>query len=555
MPRTRSSARSSSWGARPVRRRRGHRPVPIVSFVLRFLPDGCQWRGEQPSPLAIAAAECGILLEQPCGGKAVCGKCRVRVADGHLAPDPADLRVLGGSAVEAGWRLACRATVSSDAQLEVPPASRTVARKSFGPDSLLAESMEPGNPVGGWAIALVLGSTTLAAALVDLATGAVAATASALNPQVHYGGDVISRIAFARAHEHGSRELHRLMLAGVDGLVGQCAAALGIDRSELRALAAAGNPTMTHTLLGLGVHGLGEAPFQGERYEAWAGAAAALGLQLPERTEAWVLPGVGTHVGGDAVAAIIATGLALSERPRLLIDLGTNTEVVLGSRHGIVCTSAAAGPAFEGSVIRYGMRAVPGAIDRITLGEEDLQVTVLGGEPEVGICGSGLIDAVATLLQAGVIEPSGRLRPHDELQGVPAALGARVTEAEGERAVRLGGTDARPVYLTAADIRELQLVKASIAAAVQLLLERAGTRAEDVAEVCVAGAFGATIRAASARAIGLLPLPDCPVAFVGNAAGAGARTRRAEGSADGAGHAHLRHVFGARPGPLQPQQH
>jgi len=153
------------------------------------------------------------------------------------------------------------------------------------------------------------------------------------------------------------------MLAGVDALIAQCTAAAALEPRVLRALAAAGNPTMTHTLLGLGVHGLGEAPFQGERYTAWAGVAGELGLRQPSAAQAWVLPGIGTHVGGDAVAAVLATGLDLSERPRLLIDLGTNTEVVLASRHGILATSAAAGPAFEGSVIRYGMRAVPGAID------------------------------------------------------------------------------------------------------------------------------------------------------------------------------------------------
>jgi len=453
----------------------------------------------------------------------VCGKCRVRVAGGELPAGEGDHRILGPADVAAGWRLACRAVAAADALVEVPPASRTVARKSFGPDRLFAAGFEPCYPGGGWGIALDLGSTTLAAALVDLATGALAASASALNPQVHYGGDVISRIAFAREHEHGGRELHRLMLAGVTGLVRECAAAASVPPGQLRALVAAGNPTMTHTLLGLGVHGLGEAPFQGERYAAWGGSAPMLGLELPPGTDAWVLPGVATHVGGDAVAAVLATGLDVSERPRLLIDLGTNTEVVLGSRDGLICTSAAAGPAFEGAVIAYGMRAVPGAIDRVSLAGDDLEISVIGDEQPVGLCGSGLIDAVAALLQAGVLEPSGRIRERGELTALPASLRDRVVDAADGRRVRLGGSDERPVFLTAADVRELQLVKASIAAAVQLLLERSGTRAEDVAAVYLAGAFGGTIREASARAIGLLPLPDAPVEFVGNAAGAGAR--------------------------------
>jgi uncharacterized 2Fe-2S/4Fe-4S cluster protein (DUF4445 family) len=320
-------------------------------------------------------------------------------------------------------------------------------------------------------------------------------------------------------------------------LIRECAAAGGLDPSELRAVTAAGNPTMTHSLLGLPVDGLGEAPFQGVRYQAWCGTPTELGLDLPDTTDVLLLPGVAGHVGADAVAAVLATGLDECDRPRLLIDLGTNTEVVLGSRHGLLCASAAAGPAFEGSVIRYGMRAVPGAIDRVWLAHGDLQLGTVGDEPEVGICGSGLIDAVAALRQAGVIEPSGRMRPAEELAGAPAAAGetqraraaapalcARLTEAAPGRAVRLGGTSDRPVYLTAADVRELQLVKASIAAAVRMLLEHSGTRPDEVEAVLVAGAFGGTIHQASARALGLLPLPAaCPVEVVGNAAGAGAR--------------------------------
>ena len=182
----------------------------------------------------------------------------------------------------------------------------------------------------------------------------------------------------------------------------------------------------------------------------------------------------------------------------------------------------------------YGMRAVPGAIDRVQFDGEDIVVAALGGEPEVGICGSGFIDAAAALLGAGVIEPSGRLRPRAELAGLPPALRERVVEMDGGRAVRLGGSAARPVFLTAADVRELQLVKGSIAAAVRLLLERSGTGEDEVEAVMVAGAFGGTIREASARALGLLPLPPtCPAEFVGNAAGAGARLALVDESARG----------------------
>ncbi len=492
-----------------------------MRHTVRFLPEKRIWRGQETVPLGVAAAEAGILLEQPCGGKGICGRCRVRA---DVAPDPADVRVLGAEEVEAGWRLGCRMTAEGDVSVEVPPGTRTVAHKSFGDDGLFRD-IEPAYP-GGWGVALDVGSTTLAAALVALDTGAVAASASTLNPQTHFGGDVMSRIAFAREREEGGETLRRVLATALDALTGSCLETARVGRDEVAGVVVVGNPTMTHSLLGLDLRGLGVAPYQGVRYDAWTGTARELGLELPA-AEAHVLPGVRSHVGADAVAAVVAAGLDRAEAPTLLIDLGTNSEVVLSAPEGLLCTSASAGPAFEGATIHHGMRAVPGAIERLQVAADGTaRVETVGGEAPVGLCGSGLIDAVAELVRVGVVEVSGRVRTPDELEGWCAADLCRSVQAapDAGRAVRLAGRGDRAVLLTARDIRELQLVKGSIAAAVSLLLGEAGLEAESLDEVLIAGAFGSHIHVASARAIGLVPpLASGRVRPVGNAAGAGAR--------------------------------
>ncbi|MEJ2187083.1 MAG: ASKHA domain-containing protein [Gemmatimonadota bacterium] len=496
-----------------------------MAFVVRFLPESRSWRGDEATPLAIAAAGCGLLVEQPCGAKAVCGRCRVRSVDGALPATPEDRRLLGDD-VDDGWRLACRAVLASDAVVEVPQATRAVAHKTFGDDGLFRAGFDRALAAGRWGIALDVGSTTLAAALVDLDTGAVQASASTLNPQVHYGGDVVSRIAFARRRRDGGEELHRVLALALDALIGECLAAAAVERGELAGVAAVGNPTMAHTLLGLDVSGLGVAPFEGVQYDAWSGHLSAASLGRDADAELYVGPAVQSHVGADAVAGALAAGLDRSQRPRLLVDLGTNSEVILAWRDGVLCTSASAGPAFEGATLHHGMRAVPGAVDRVRVEPDGtIQTTTIGAGRPVGICGSGLVDAVAELLRVGVLEPSGRMRPRDELGWLPPPLVQRVDESrELGRFLHLAGDGGRPVLLTGRDVRELQLVKGSIAAAIRLLLDEAGLGFDALEEILVAGAFGNFVRPTSARAIGLVPsVPSHRLRFVGNAAGAGAR--------------------------------
>jgi uncharacterized 2Fe-2S/4Fe-4S cluster protein (DUF4445 family) len=494
-----------------------------MAYEVRFLPEDRRWIGEDPVPLSLAAAACDILVEQPCGGRSGCGLCRVRLVEGGPPAQVVDVDVLGPRKATLGWRLGCRLMLDRDVVLDVPIASRVVAHKTFGGDDLFRDGFEP-IADAGYGVAVDVGSTTLAAAVVDLATGAVVGMASALNPQVRFGGDIMTRIAFARGRPGGSRELHGVLVAEVDDVVSRAAVAAGVSPSDLLELVAVGNPAMVHTLQGLPVDALGVAPYQGERYDAWDGPATALGLGLPA-ARAHVLPGIRAHVGADAVAAMVAADMDRSLRPRLLLDLGTNTEIVVAGPAGILCTSAAAGPAFEGGAIRQGMRAVPGAIDQVRITPDGrLLVRVIGGRPPVGVCGSGLVDAVAELLRAGVVEPSGRLLSGAEEAGLlPGDLAGRLVDVSGEAAVRLADGPV-PVLLTAGDVRALQLVKGSIGAGIRLLLAEAGLAMADLEQVMLAGAFGNYVGAGSARALGLIPPVDpARITFVGNAAGAGAR--------------------------------
>ncbi len=383
-------------------------------------------------------------------------------------------------------------------------------------------------------LAIDLGTTSLAAALVSLDDGSVAASASSLNPQVAFGADVISRIRHTLDVADGGAHLARAVRDGLAMLTGGLADEAGCSPHDIVIAAVAGNPTMTHAWLGVPVGSLGRAPYAALWTDALTVKADAVGLPIHPNANVMVFPLVRSHVGGDAVAAAVACdldrGLGAEGGPsRLLVDLGTNTELLLVHDGRLVVTSAAAGPAFEGVSIRHGMRAARGAIDVVSISTNGhVAVHAIGRVPAHGICGSGLIDAVAELLAVGVVTSSGYLRRAEEIPGCPP-LAARLEPIDGQQAFALvaaeideGGPG--PVVITARDIREVQLAKGSIVAAATLLCQHVGLDPAALGEVLVAGAFGNYIRKSSAIRIGLLPSIDAErLRFVGNAAGVGAR--------------------------------
>ncbi len=383
-------------------------------------------------------------------------------------------------------------------------------------------------------LAVDVGTTSLAAAIVSLADGSVAASASALNPQVAFGADVISRIRHTLEAPKGGGHLAAAVRKGLATLVAELSAEAVCSPHDIVVAAVAGNPTMMHAWLGVPVGTLGRAPYAALWTDALMVKAGAVGLPVHPNANVMVFPLVRSHVGGDAVAAAVACeldrGLGIEGGPsRLLIDLGTNTELLLAHDGRVVATSAAAGPAFEGVSIRHGMRGAPGAIDVVSIrADGHVAVHAIGGVPAHGICGSGLIDAVAELLRTRVVTSSGYLRRAEEIPACPP-LAARLGQMDGQQAFALVAAEVDeggpgPIVITARDVREVQLAKGSIVAAATLLCRHVGIEPAALGEVLVAGAFGNYIRKSSAMRIGLLPPVDAErVRLVGNAAGVGAR--------------------------------
>ncbi len=294
-------------------------------------------------------------------------------------------------------------------------------------------------------------------------------------------------------------------------------------------VAIAGNATMTHIALGIDPEPLGVAPFIMSARQLPEVLAADLEIPAHPRARAFLFPAFGAYVGGDITAGLLASGMNRDARTRLFIDIGTNCEIVLGNRDWLLATAAPAGPAFEGAAIRCGMRAADGAIEAVAINPDGLSLTVIGDCKPTGLCGSGLVDAVAGLLKAGLLDHSGRLVSDEAAAAMLPALAPRLTMLGQERVFVLHwlgepGDVSASIYLSQRDVRELQFAKAAIATGWRVLLEEAGLAPGDVQQVLLAGSFGSYLSPSSAIALGLVPkLPVLRVVSAGNVAGEGAK--------------------------------
>ena len=374
-------------------------------------------------------------------------------------------------------------------------------------------------------VAVDIGTTTVVATLVDLVTGKSEAVASRTNPQVSLGDDVVSRIKYAGDHSDGLKKLTKRIVTCVNELVEELLAQSDFEERHIYEIVMVGNTTMNHLLLGLDPGSLGRSPYVAVLRGAADVRAEDLGLELKPYATAHVLPNIAGFVGADTVGVILASGMHRSEEVNLAIDIGTNGEVVVGNKNRMVACSCAAGPAFEGARIRHGMRAAEGAISKVVINDEGIEVSVIGGGRASGICGSGLIDAVAELLRAGVISPQGRMSASED---TPAEVADCVTDVDGEPAVILvdehRSKTGHPILLTQKDVRELQLGKAAIRAGVEVALQHYGVESGELSGVLLAGGLGNFIRRSNALRMGLLPdVPGDRIECIGNAASAGAR--------------------------------
>jgi uncharacterized 2Fe-2S/4Fe-4S cluster protein (DUF4445 family) len=400
--------------------------------------------------------------------------------------------------------------------------------------------VQSGYDEGIYGLAVDIGSTTIAGFLCDLRTGEILATDSMMNPQVTYGEDLMSRVSFAMMHNDGLDKMHTAVIDALNRLAAGTAREAGIRQRQIQEAVFVGNTTMIHILLGINPIELGGAPFALANRDAMDVKARELGLRLHRSANVHVLPAEAGHVGADNVAALIAEVPYTLDEITLLVDVGTNAEIVLGNKEWMYSASSPTGPAFEGAQIRFGMRAAPGAIERVRIDPETLEARfrVIGEEkwsnewrmsPDVaaqyqpkhlaaGICGSGIIEVVVEMFLAGILLPDGRFNPnlnHERIQW---------DERRGEYILATAeqSTTGSPILVTQDDVRNIQLAKAALYAGAKLLMNQAGLHSVD--RIVLAGAFGSYIDPRYAMILGLIP--DCDLAkvtAVGNAAGDGAR--------------------------------
>jgi uncharacterized 2Fe-2S/4Fe-4S cluster protein (DUF4445 family) len=584
-----------------------------------FTPSGKRGEFEDGISVLEAARKLGVDLDSVCGGRGICARCQIEIAEGefakHAIVSSAGHATPWGAveqryvdkrgALKQGRRLGCQARLCGDLVVDVPPESqvhRQVVRKRAethpieidpvvrlyfvevaepdmrDPSSDLRrlqralsqqwaiEQADASLPVlarlqktlraGEWKVTVALrkgreivavypgfvdraygvafdiGSTTIAAHLCDLESGEVVASHGLMNPQIRFGEDLMSRVSYVMMNPGGERELTSAVRAAVDSLIGEAAREAGVDRASILEVTVAGNPIMHHLFLGLDPTELGGAPFALAVDGGFEARAAELGLHIAPGAYVYALPCIAGHVGADAAAVALAEGPYLSDELTLIADVGTNAEILFGNRDGLTACSSPTGPAFEGAQISCGQRAAPGAIERVRIDRQTLEprFKVIGcdlwsDEPGfseavaaigvAGVCGSGIIEAIAEMFLSGIIGQDGLF------DGALAERSKRI-EAVGRSFAYVLHEGEPRLLIYQTDVRAIQLAKAALYAGAKLLIEKRG--AGPPQRVILVGAFGSHIDTTYAMALGLIP--DCDLGHVvngGNSAGTGAR--------------------------------
>jgi uncharacterized 2Fe-2S/4Fe-4S cluster protein (DUF4445 family) len=455
---------------------------------IKLLPLEHEFTVRRGTPLQDVLFPYGV--EFPCGGNGICEGCKIKVLAGHLPLTPEQDLMLSRKEVSEGWRLACRCRADEDLTIELAQWEARVLTDDSDFEFTARE---------GLGVAIDLGTTTLAAQLLDLQSGNVLGVSTGLNEQGRHGNDVMTRVFYA-VEEHGQPELEKIIRTQLGTMIGSLIENSHADGARVRDIAIVGNTVMHHLFSGRDVGPLSQYPFHPPNIGMAEFSSLELGWSMVPNARVRFLPCMGSFVGSDIIAGVLATNLHKSETLAALIDLGTNGEIVVGSKEKLLFCSTAAGPAFEGSCISMGMRATTGAIAQVVRENGSFKCRVLGNVEPKGICGSGLVDAVAAGLQSGLIREDGN-----------------IMSGTGKLSL------CPPVELNQVDIRELQVAKGAIAAGFRILAKNLGASIEDIGKVYLAGAFGNYIDRANAYRIGLLPVPPERIQPVGNSALLGAK--------------------------------
>jgi uncharacterized 2Fe-2S/4Fe-4S cluster protein (DUF4445 family) len=378
-----------------------------------------------------------------------------------------------------------------------------------------------------YGVAVDIGTTTIAAYLLNMLTGEKKATYSCLNPQRTFGADVISRINHTMKDSNGLEQMHGAVINALNLATKNLTERAGLKNTDIYQMVCVGNTTMMHFLLKIPAQNIAISPFIPVATQGVTIKASGIGLRLNQNAILTVVPSVAAYIGADTVAAVLASGIDRGKPISLLIDFGTNGEIVLGNNESMLACSAAAGPAFEGANIRDGVGGIRGAIDSFSIASKT-RFTTIDAAPPIGICGSGLIDIVSELYHAGIISDTGRLEPTPtELKTIDPNLPNQLTRVDGMASFIIAHANetghGREILITQKDIRELQSAKAAIAAGINVLVKKAGINLSEIQRVYLAGGFGAYINIENALNIGLIPSElQGKVETIGNAAGSGA---------------------------------
>jgi uncharacterized 2Fe-2S/4Fe-4S cluster protein (DUF4445 family) len=559
-----------------------------------FLPDGLRVQVDIGSSLLEASRKASIQLPAICGGRGICGKCRVKVIRGELTPPTEAEKAHLGQLLCSGFRLACQARILGDVTVDLYDKTILTKQKlailGFEPDvdvkpgvfkvymelkpprlenvksyeDIVREALlERGVRISSFSlealrklpkalrrsgfkitvtidesevvdidegdtsrilygVAVDLGSTKIAAFLVDLLSGETIYGDGVVNPQVTYGEDIVSRISHILEDEKNLEKLRVIAVEAINELISSMCNKLNIDPSLIYKVSLVGNTAMHHIFYGIDPTSLVYSPYPAVSVNPIKVRASVLGLNVNRSAYIHSPPNIAGFVGADAVADILASRMYESDELTLLLDIGTNTEIILGDKHLLLCCSAASGPAFEGMQIRYGMKAAEGAIERVKITDDGLNVeySTIGSTKPRGICGSGIVDAVAEMFRSGVIDSKGTVNNRSDNPRVRYTSNGREFVVAWAEETAIG----EDITITQRDIREIQKAKAAIEAGWFLLLKHYKASVEELSRVLVAGAFGTYINPESAKMIGLLPdVPSDRIIFLGNTAGSGAR--------------------------------
>ena len=505
-------------------------------LLVEFQPTGKRAFINTGETVLDAAQYAGVGLTSVCGGAGTCEECKIKVINGTLAhPTMIEEVSLGKELIMSGWRLACQSVPLSNVKVDTPPESMTSAQRLQVDGEDVKFLLDPITKIpGAFGLAVDVGTTKVAVYLIDLSNGQTVVKDGFMNPQVTYGEDVISRITYAGRVSDGATQLQNILINSINQILPILSKKAGISQDQIQDLVLVGNTVMHHLAAGLPIEQLGYSPFSPATLDSVTISSQNLGIKTSTTSQVYFPPIIAGYVGADHLAMLLAIDAAstqyqttnseqrsgsnnteirkikpISQKFNIMaLDIGTNTEISLITGEGITCCSCASGPAFEGAHIQEGMRASPGAIERAIWSKGKILWQTIDSQPPVGICGSGILDIVASLLEGNVVKSTGQLIVGNVYPVV-------IAKESG-----LG----RDIVITRKDVHEIQLAKAAIRSAIDILIQHSGLCYADLDEFIIAGAFGTYLDPKSAIRIGMFPpIPLEKTQQVGNAAGMGAK--------------------------------